>query len=1126
MTSPRPAHDPTSGGWGPLGEYRTEVRDAATSGEAESVRRVVAGYRLWASTFDQVRTGLGELPIRGWEGETAEAAEQIVHTLRRKLSHAVDDLTKAAKDLDIYATALADALRQSTALGLLGSGALGETRSVEALGRQLTYLDEAGLKAARTVRDSAGVAPITSVFVSSDAPVVITTLTETTPTTPAAAPPVNPPVNPAPVTDTATGRSSPAVWTTSASLDHPALPRLPNAAHTDGWGPDDPRRIRWIYVLPPQGGRHDNLSRIAARELGDPTLWPVIYELNQGLPQPHGETLRNPDLIKPGWVLALPDDIPGVDVPSRVPPFGHSDDSCLPPPVPGDDPAVPVRTGPPEHTLSPTTGTAIGVALAAAILTVAVLAHRLKHPPGRRTSHSPDPTTSRGDQRHADIAWDEQSPTIRTLHTSLTQTHPDVLNPTPPEAPENPRPSPQSHAATVSGARPAPAAAQTTSPPAADPHDGWASLIPRDGSPHVNRLGHAHTRSRPPVEDSVDTHDPANRDNRTTRHADQADRQPGAAPHNARVAHAGLVRGLGIDEDGHTVVADLAALRGLGVHGAGALAAARLLLLDLLTPPTPQRPTPAAQVLVPRPDLAGLLDLDEDAPDHLDLPAGLRVAPDLASQLTELEVEILRRTREHSETRPPTSAHAQPPGWEPIVLIARATTPADPHNPTDSVHDPHRRLQAVLDLGATLGITAILLGPWPTGTSCHVNRHGRITGTAGPAGIAEKLNGVQMRTLSADTARELHDCLPRPDAPTASSSGLPTRLTPTEPGPASSTHNTNDSADANASHTATADETPPTPPLIADPASLRQPEPASPTNLAHHSTAPDPALPSRERPSVTEPLGVSTPTPATPSPTVPADALLVVLALGPLLVFARPYPGAPLQNITASLSKKQRLIIACLAAHTSPIPTDALLDMCWRTTASDKAAIARFHSAIYRLRNTLRDAAGHPDTDTHALISHSKDAYHFHPHTCWVDHHAFHTHLPPTHITDDAHATRLGEILNHYQGPLLQHLEYDTDVDWLADLRQNTRDTAITTAQRLAEHLAQTDPDQAAAHLSTALDHDPANDPTARQLIRHHLAHHQPEAAHRVYTELARHLAGLGLQPEPATTRLLYPPAA
>ena len=56
----------------------------------------------------------------------------------------------------------------------------------------------------------------------------------------------------------------------------------------------------WVVVAP-----GDSLWRLAERHLGDALRWEDIYELNAG-PLPGGGTLRDPNLIFPGWRLRLP----------------------------------------------------------------------------------------------------------------------------------------------------------------------------------------------------------------------------------------------------------------------------------------------------------------------------------------------------------------------------------------------------------------------------------------------------------------------------------------------------------------------------------------------------------------------------------------------------------------------------------------------------------------------------------------------------------------------------------------------------------------------------------------------------------------------------------------------------
>lgn len=67
-------------------------------------------------------------------------------------------------------------------------------------------------------------------------------------------------------------------------------------------------------VQPPDGRHYDSLWSIAERFLGDGLRWREIHRLNKGVVQADGSSLRDPDLIYPDWLLALPDDAEGPGV--------------------------------------------------------------------------------------------------------------------------------------------------------------------------------------------------------------------------------------------------------------------------------------------------------------------------------------------------------------------------------------------------------------------------------------------------------------------------------------------------------------------------------------------------------------------------------------------------------------------------------------------------------------------------------------------------------------------------------------------------------------------------------------------------------------------------------------------
>ncbi|MFI7460979.1 BTAD domain-containing putative transcriptional regulator [Nonomuraea sp. NPDC049646] len=85
-------------------------------------------------------------------------------------------------------------------------------------------------------------------------------------------------------------------------------------------------KTKKVYVVqPPHGRHHESLWEIAEKCLGDGRRYPEIYRLNQAKEQPDGTRLRMADLIRPGWVLDMPDDARNV----HIVPAGQSREQTL-----------------------------------------------------------------------------------------------------------------------------------------------------------------------------------------------------------------------------------------------------------------------------------------------------------------------------------------------------------------------------------------------------------------------------------------------------------------------------------------------------------------------------------------------------------------------------------------------------------------------------------------------------------------------------------------------------------------------------------------------------------------------------------------------------------------------------
>ncbi|MEU0924570.1 hypothetical protein [Streptomyces malaysiensis] len=217
---------------------------------------------------------------------------------------------------------------------------------------------------------------------------------------------------------------------TSTSSPVPAQPASSQAEKTPRAAPAR------AVVRPPHDGVYDSLWRIAERELGDGHLWPKIYALNQGRPQPDGRALTTPGLIRPGWILHLPN--------TPRPPLPDHDDHTAPgapkpPPSPSPQPTTPhpPSTQPaPSHSQAPgnsthhndpdpgislPSGAFVGLGLAASITAAWLLVQRR-----RRVRYHP------GSGRREDLTV---APVVRALRIANDQTHfPNGVNPSDPHS--------------------------------------------------------------------------------------------------------------------------------------------------------------------------------------------------------------------------------------------------------------------------------------------------------------------------------------------------------------------------------------------------------------------------------------------------------------------------------------------------------------------------------------------------------------------------------------------------------------------------------------------------------------------------------------------------------------------
>ncbi|SEB46308.1 Transcriptional regulatory protein, C terminal [Amycolatopsis tolypomycina] len=786
-------------------------------------------------------------------------------------------------------------------------------------------------------------------------------------------------------------------------------------------------------VRPPEDGVYDSLWRVAQRCLGDGDRWPEIWALNEGSTQPGGRVLTNPNLIHPGDRLRLPGSgspaAPAVaprPAPANSPspatePAPPTPSTTAPPPAEPPSPAAPTSA---PTAGEPAAGAAswdggevfVSLGLAAAVSALLLLARRRRH-----ARYQPG-----SGRRHDDLPVAPVVYQLRLAHLRAQHHDDDADLDTEPDA------EPQAETGHVLDDPAAREHRHKTAQVTAAPGDAaqLRVLAPRIRRVVAGRPGSGGAASTAVVDIALDA---------TASGVDGA---------TTNAAAGGGVR----------VALDLARVHGLGLVGPGGYAAARALLLTIITAP---RSGPAPRVLVPDDDLARLLGVPVPATG---LPDTVTVVADLNTALATLGM-------------PDTAAP------RPAVLVA-----APPTEP-----DRQARLQQLLDNGAQHGLSALLLGQWRAGVTAYVTARGVISAT--DPGVGEPLRGTRAFTLPETATRDLlaflHATQPEeaahgepgagPDYDAAAT--LPTQHPTATPPKAAPAHPDN------------------SPAVSARLEITSGPAVAEPSPAASGETGGDP------RPL---PQPADDTEPGTPAP-------LALTVFGAPALRWRPEPGRSgrePQDLSGVLSSRPVELLVFLAVHPGGVSRDAIIDALWPgEPPRNPASVLR--TILSRIRRAL-------DTATHGaagdLVHAEHGQYQLAPAVVDVDYWDFADAVTRrrTATTAEARTDAYEAIVAHYGGPLADGL----DSDWLVAAREATRRDALDAVAALARARVETDPDHTLDLLETARAFDPHNELLYRDIMRlqHALGRH--DTISRTLTLLQTRLAEIDATPTAGTIDL------
>ncbi|PWR14888.1 hypothetical protein DKT69_14105 [Micromonospora sicca] len=875
-------------------------------------------------------------------------------------------------------------------------------------------------------------------------------------------------------------------------------------------------------ILTPVPGRPDNtytvqrgdtLSEIAERCLGDARRWPEIFALNRGTHFADvGGTLRNPNLIYPGWILDLPADAtrdgqPRRPGPPQLPPPASPDAEASQPPSDG---ATPMPASPAPATVTPN---APASTTTAAPSSSGVPDAAPTSPTATGWADNPDadhaPTRDR-DARGVSLpsgSWVDLGLALAiTAAVALVWAHRQRRY--------IPRP---------------PSTTTRTADPDLAPMPPLIGQIRRGLRRLTASQADAPTRDAPDVITDVDVD------------IDREDVAVGAAALKNSGAGAEADAGRGSDEPNQaddrrettassevpvvpTLANPLSTLwppAGLGLTGPGAHAAARGFLATALAAGGLDDPDARTEVVMPSATAATLVGA---AAVNLPRTPRLTVTAGLDEALEILEAQTMHRTRlaeRHEVDTVAALRHADPyeEPQPPIMLLADVNT-----------RHERARVAALLAQGQRLDIHGVLLGAWPDNTVVVADdgvttpadgeslRHGTHPADIGRLAILNRREAADLlATLAESHTGQPQTPAPTEPAPTPLRPATPARpahaSTPADglvdPPPRMASVEANAEPDEEAGHDESGDTD--NERTLAGATGSISDAPGVPAELtaaageAGHPRPPDDAAAAIDGPSA---RGVGSRSRGAgdrdvdPEP-APQPGRVGVSVLGEPGII----DGDPQRNLRA----KSLELLVYLAVRDGSASTEAILDDLLPDAPASKA-VHRLHTYVSDLRSVLRHNGG-----PGSYLTHPHRRYQLNPDRFDIDLWRMRRAIraADTATSKPGRVAALRRAVDAYRQPLAEGCEYE----WLEPYREAVRQEALDAAVALTEELAGQPSDQLTV-LDAAIGHHPYAEALYQAAMRARAQLDDLDAVRALRRTLTRRLAEIDAEPSDNTHAL------